>query len=101
KQLSQLEIINIGNPDELPVEAVAGANLLRQLNVQSFLGVPMVFSGKPMGFLALCSHSVTKPFSQDTVELVRVLAGILVSALERKRSDEKLALSRESLRKSE
>lgn len=90
-RLSKGQIINVGDVAELPEEAVSEIRYCAQMEVASGIAVPMLVGGRDaVGFLGFASSTVGRAQPDDIVTLLRIAAGMFVSAILRKRADETL-----------
>ncbi len=64
---------------EMPSEAATEKALLQAHSVQSFLAVPMISVNKLVGFMALYFITEAKPWAEEQVSLLKVVAGIIAS----------------------
>lgn len=85
------EVVHISSLDELPPEAAAEAADCRERGVQSLLGIPVLSRDKLVGFL--CFECLERPqdWSPREVTQLRIVAEIFAAALDRKRSEKRLA----------
>jgi PAS domain S-box-containing protein len=74
----------------LPVEAEGEKNLLSSRGIVSMIMVPMTYAGRLIGVLSLDSIDADRSWREEDVLLVRMVSEILVSALQRKRTEQEL-----------
>ena len=71
---------------DLPSDAdVERREFLRQ-NIQSLLVVPMMYSGKVIGFLGFDAVRAPKSWSNETISVLKIASEIIVNAIEDKRA---------------
>ena len=90
QKVLSLETIHFSSLTSLPETAEEERRLCVKNGIQSFLAVPMVFGGKPVGALAFCSISKPREWGEDSVPLFKVIAEIFVNALQRKQVEKTL-----------
>lgn len=91
------KILHIPRVAELPPEAEAEKKEFSSQGIQSLLAVPMIHRGEVMGFVGFDAVRGKKRWPSESFRLLKTLAAIFVSALERKRADEALQESRRML----
>lgn len=92
------EIIYIENAAKLPLAEGRIKALLRSQSIKSLVLVPMVYSGNLIGILGFESVRSPKVWSEDIISLLRIMAEMLVNALQRKLVEEALSNSEEKYR---
>lgn len=98
KIIKNLEVFWVPRVEDLPAEAHLEKREFQRQKIQSVLNVPMVIRDKLVGFLGLDSVRAERHWSDDVVELLRLIGAIFVNALERKEVQEDLHRSEERLR---
>jgi PAS domain S-box-containing protein len=83
---------------DLPPEAIKEKQEFEQQGIQSILAVPMIISGKVMGFIGLDSVRNEKMWAQDTNSLLKIVGQVFANALENKTTRQALQESEERLR---
>jgi PAS domain S-box-containing protein len=96
ERLLHLENIHIPRVAELPVEAQAEKVLLQAQDVQSVILVPMVYGGRPLGFLGFDAVRTEKAWMAEDIALLKMLGEIFASALERARGERELHQAKEA-----
>lgn len=97
-QIKREEIVHVPRVKELPPEAQAEKDEFDKQSIQSIICVPMLLSGKVIGFLGFDSVKREVEWSQDSIALFKTAGEMFMNALERKRSEEAFARSQEQLR---
>ena len=92
------DMVLLPRVSELPPEAATVKGELEQQGIQSLLAVPMITSGKVIGFIGLDSVREEKMWVEDTSSLLNVMVQVFASALENKRTRLALQESEERLR---
>ncbi len=82
--------MHVPNVDDLPDEATNEKIEWQQENIKSLLNVPMTYQGQLIGFLGFDSVRTYKEWPQDTINILKTVGAIIVSALVRKRVYEDL-----------
>ncbi|MGE5404285.1 MAG: EAL domain-containing protein, partial [Candidatus Saccharibacteria bacterium] len=75
------DMIHVPNIDNLPSEAAMEKELLKRLNFQSLLAIPVKIKDDMVGILCFVSMSEVKTLRQDRQEWLKILANILTDAL--------------------
>ncbi|MFO7917931.1 MAG: GAF domain-containing protein [Anaerolineae bacterium] len=91
------EILHIPRVAELPPEAEAERQEFSSQGIQSLLAVPMIHQGEVMGFVGFDAVRGKKRWPSESFRLLKTLAAIFVSALERKRAREALQSAYQTL----
>ena len=79
-------VVCVTSTDELPPEASAERAALRSASVRSFIGIPLVNGGRPLGFLVFVSLHAERRWPAHVVQQLRTLAEPFATALIRARS---------------
>lgn len=98
ERLSRFEKIHIPRVADLPTEANADKPILQDQLIKSLVVVPMLWSGKLIGFLGLDSVHSERTWAAEDIVLLETLGSILLNALERKQMENALKDSEEKLR---
>ncbi|MFP4681552.1 MAG: PAS domain S-box protein [Chitinispirillaceae bacterium] len=93
--LRRFEVVRFKYDSELPPEAQAERDFFLSAGFRSVTVVPMVTSGRLLGFLTFMSLKDSRQWSEGILKLFRIAASMFVNALERKRTEEALAAERE------
>lgn len=97
-ELKKLEIIHIPRVNKLPYEARAEKEIFQMQEIRSLINVPMVYKKSLIGFLGFDSVRREKTWSVDDIRLLKMVAEILVNALQHRQNHEKLKESEERYR---
>lgn len=87
ERLDRYEVIHIPYVDRLPPEAVAEREILEAQEIQSLVAVPLVYGKTTIGFLGFDAVRSQKTWPESNISLLRIVGEILVSALQRKRTE--------------
>jgi len=98
KTLRSGESVIFHSPEELPPEAVAELAYARSINLQSLASIPLRIKGKVFGLISFAATREIRRWPIDLIDRVRLIGEIIAQALERKRSDEKLAAALAEIR---
>ncbi len=90
EQLSNLEIIHVPDVMTLPPEAEKERNEWHIRGIQSLIRVPIVNGFTLMGYLGFDNVKTKKTWTDDTMLLIRMMAGFFASAFVQRRTEEKL-----------
>ena len=92
------DMVLVPRLSDLPPEAITEKQEFEQQGIQSILAVPMIISGKAMGFIGLDSVRDEKMWAEDTSSLLKIVGQVFVNALENKKTRRALQESEEHLR---
>jgi signal transduction histidine kinase len=84
------EVFVVPGVSALPAGAEVEKKLMSSRGIVSMIMVPMTYAGRLVGVLSLDSIDADRPWREEDVLLVRVVSEILVSALQRKRTEQEL-----------
>ena len=77
------ETLRVGSPQDLPEQASGEKEFMEQHSIQSMLVVPLNLEGRGIGSLAAMDASRRRVWSEDLVQWMTTLGGMLVAALDR------------------
>ncbi len=97
-RMALLETIHLQSPRDLPPEAAAERQLLEQCGVEMLLMIPQVVRNELVGFLCIRAGAESGIWSEDIVSLLRVVADVISSAIDRERRDRELREQEDLLR---
>jgi PAS domain S-box-containing protein len=89
-KLKRGEVVHVPRVSDLPPEASAEKKEFEFQEIRSLVIVSLVFGGAPIGFLGFDSVRTEKTWSEDTIELLKIVGEMFANALERKRTEEAL-----------
>ena len=89
-KLKRGEVVHVPRVSDLPPEATAEKKEFELQEIRSLVIVSLVFGGSPIGFLGFDSVRTEKTWSEDTIELLKIVGEMFANALERKRTEEAL-----------
>jgi PAS domain S-box-containing protein len=92
------DMVLVPRLSDLPPEASKEKKEFEQQSIQSILAVPMIISGKVIGFIGLDSVREEKMWAEDTNSLLKIVGQVFASALENKKNRQALQESEERLR---
>ena len=87
ERLRRFEVIRAPSVDDLPPAAMAEKDILQAQNIRSLVVVPMAYRQELVGFIGFDSVREEKHWSDETVDLLRLVGDIIVNALERKKAE--------------
>ncbi|MFO7871366.1 MAG: PAS domain S-box protein [Kiritimatiellia bacterium] len=90
KKVKHSEIVHVPDVASLPTEAEAIKEELQSEDVQSALMVPLLCSGRLIGFAGFDSVWNLRTWSETSLSFLTLVSEIFASALERKRTEEEL-----------
>jgi len=83
----------------LPPEAAAEKALFEDQQIQSLFALPLQNSGKTYGFVGFDAVRVQRDWADEEIELLKVVADVISSALARKRAERAVEANKERLRR--
>ena len=86
-----LEILNV---DELPAEAAAEKEILKQQDIKSLLSLPISHSLDVIGFIGFDSVDTYTTWDRENLNMLRVISEIFSHALIRKKYEETIKIAR-------
>lgn len=87
--LRNRQLIHVPDISALPPEADLEKAFLAEQGVKSVLAIPTIYEGKVAGFLGFDAVRTAKAWPDEDVALLRIAGEIVVSALERKRAEDR------------
>lgn len=103
EKINNGELVSVDDVEELPDDAQTEKEMFKNLGIKSVMGLPVYIGEKPEGFVYFDNIAEGEwgvRWSEEDLALLRVFSEILGSALERKRAEDELQRSLESLQKS-
>lgn len=98
-KLNNFESIHIPDVRDLPSEANAEKEFFLFMGVQSVIAAPLIYGSNLVGFIGAETKKLRKKWAGEIVMLFKMTGEILVSAVERNKSEEALRLSEECFSK--
>ncbi|MBN1995467.1 MAG: PAS domain S-box protein [Anaerolineae bacterium] len=95
QKIKNLEIIHVPRVADLPDEARLAQAKLQALGIQSIINIPMLHRGSLVGFFGFDTLKTEKAWGTEEINLLKVVAEMLVNALERKQVEQREALAYE------
>ena len=86
RQLLRGETLHVPRVADLPPEAEAERREFQHQEIRSLLAVPMVYRGPTIGFVGFDSVREEKSWSEDSIQLLRLVAAAFANALEHQRA---------------
>jgi PAS domain S-box-containing protein len=83
----------------LPLEAAAEKAIFEDQQVQSLFALPLQNNGKTYGFVGFDAVRGRRDWADEDIELIRVVADVIGSALARKRAEQAVEAHKERLRR--
>jgi PAS domain S-box-containing protein len=90
QKIKRFETVIMRSIEDLPAEARLEKQWFKLHGVRSFVNVPLVYGGAPLGFIGLESLRLEKLWSKDFAVLLTIIGEVFMNALERKRAEEEL-----------
>ncbi|MGE5609324.1 MAG: ATP-binding protein [Bacillota bacterium] len=84
------EVVYIPNVNDLPAEAAAEKAGLASISIQSMITVPLLGTDRVIGIVGFDSVRSAKNWTEDVIELLRLVGQMLVNALQCKQAQEAL-----------
>jgi PAS domain S-box-containing protein len=101
RQLLSGEVSLASRVEDLPEEASAEKEYLRQQGVKAMASVPLKVSGECVGAISFATMQRHVSWNPELVEALRAIGGILWNALKRHQAMQPLLAAREAARESE
>jgi PAS domain S-box-containing protein len=98
ERLQRSEVLAVSSVEELPKQAAAERSLLEAQGVQSLVDVPLIYKGKILGFSGLGSARQGRVWTQDEINLLKIVGQVFTNALQHKQAEETLGFERNLLR---
>jgi transcriptional regulator with GAF, ATPase, and Fis domain len=92
------ETIVVSRLDELPPEAAAERRFAERVGLKSNLTIPLSVGGRLVSVIATGSFAGPRDWSPEVIERVRIVGGVLASAVDRKNRDLELKRSLDEVR---
>ncbi len=96
-KIKNFETIQIENVSELPEEANALKIVLEDGNILSVIGVPLVNAGQVLGFIGFDAVRSKKTWTDDEINILQIVGGIIGNAQIQKRNQKELSRQRNKL----
>ncbi len=93
RRMAGLEAVHIPDVGGLPPQAGADRAFLRKRSVRSLIAVPIAQGERVIGSLAFAATQGPRPWSEETVALLRIAAEVMAGASVRQRALEDLEAS--------
>ncbi|NET44220.1 PAS domain-containing protein [Okeania sp. SIO2B3] len=87
EKLSQFEVVHIPLVSNLPLEASREKRILSAQSIQSLLCIPMVSGDELIGFVSFDTVSKLCSWTKSTINLLKIIGKIFVSALEHQEAE--------------
>lgn len=85
------EVLIVQSPShDLPPEAVAEAEYIRQTDLHSHLSIPLRIGGRVIGAIAFSAFRETRAWPADLIARLKLVGEVFAQAIARKREHEKL-----------
>lgn len=98
EKLYRFEYININSLAELPPQAAVEKSLLEFQNISAVLVVPLVYSNRLIGYVGFNTVAKPQKWSEEHIEMLKVIAGMVGNVLVRIRYEQSLAAEKELLK---
>ena len=92
------EVVAVSAVDDLPREATVEKGILRSQGIGSLIDVPLSYKGHVIGFMGLSSLESRRVWTEDEVNLLRIVGQVFTNAIQHKGAEEALARERNLLR---
>ncbi|MDD5155486.1 MAG: diguanylate cyclase [Candidatus Omnitrophica bacterium] len=92
-----LESVYVPRVSDMPQEAAAEKEICLAGSVLSLVCVPMVYQGAVVGFMGFDAVKAEKSWTQESIDLLKIVSEILVNVIESKKSAEELQKYRSCL----
>ena len=89
-KLSQKQVINISDINNLPIKAAAEQKMLKEKNIKSVVIVPMFIENELFGFVGFDSVKVKRVFSQEKLRLLKIFTDLITRTFSKYIYDKKI-----------
>jgi PAS domain S-box-containing protein/putative nucleotidyltransferase with HDIG domain len=93
KKIWSYEVVHVPDVTELPGEADAERAVFSKQGIRSLVAVPIISADAVIGFIGFESLRANKPWSENTIALLKIVGEIFAFALSRKQVTEALKRS--------
>ncbi|MDZ7640777.1 MAG: ATP-binding protein [Desulfurivibrio sp.] len=90
ERLRRESFVHLPDTTELPPEAAAEQREFAARQIKSLLGLPLRHAGEQLGFIGYDAIRRPRSWSEEEINLLKVVAEIIASALVRRRMEEEL-----------
>ena len=98
-QLRQGHVVRVGGPQDLPADALIDRRSLERIGTRSGAVVPLVVRGARVGGLSVATLREGRPWPDELIPRLRLLADVFASALARQRAEQAVRESEERFRR--
>jgi len=98
ERLRRTEVVAVSSVSEFPAGAASERALLESLGIQSLIDVPLSYKSEILGFMGLGSARPGRDWTQDEINLLKIVGQVFTNALQHKRAEETLGFERNLLR---
>jgi len=92
-KLNRAEEIHIPRVSDMPQQAAPEKKALQLQGILSVIAVPMIYGGSLIGFLGFHSLRTEKGWTEQDIILLKLLAEVIVNAIQHKKTEKALRLS--------
>ena len=97
-KLKKHECIYIPCIKDLPEEASAEREILEPQGIKSLIAVPMIYSNKLFGYVGFDAVKQFRTWTEDSIKLLTMVAGVITNAIKRKENERALTSSESQYR---
>ncbi len=91
------EIINFTRLSDVPSEAYAEKEIWERASIKSLLSIPLILNNRLIGFLGFNSKKEEKIWKDEDINLLKVVGGIFINILERRKAERQKRLYTQNL----
>ncbi len=95
KKLNRFENIAISDVSDLPPEAKGEREILESQDIKSVAVVPLIYSSKLIGFIGFDAVKSKRLFTNEVMDLLRLLGDSVINAMERINTEAKIAANKQ------
>lgn len=92
-QMENNQIINIENVDQMPKEASAEKEILKNQGIHSLIVLPLLLHNKASGFIGFDNVIDQKKWTGEDIAILRIISDIIERALENKKYEDQIKTS--------
>lgn len=90
ERLISFETVYIHDVSQLPIEIEPLKKILQRSKIKTIVILPLIYSNELIGFLGFDSIQNTREFTNESLQLLKVIADIFANAYQNKKREEKI-----------
>jgi PAS domain S-box-containing protein len=94
-KLARLEPVVVSSVNDLPAGAATERQIIEPQGIQAVVDVPMVYLGKPIGFVGFSCVESRQEWTDDEVMLLKMVGQVVTNALQRKEAEYRITKAKQ------